>query len=53
MVEDGGQALLGRIQAQEAWRQRSSGELEERARAARVSVQGRNEAKGKWVRVGT
>jgi hypothetical protein len=30
----------GRIRAQEAWRRGSSGELEERVRVARVSVQG-------------
>jgi hypothetical protein len=31
------------IRAQEAWRRGSSSELEELVRAARVSVQGRNE----------
>jgi hypothetical protein len=38
-----------RVQVQGVWRRGSSGELEERARAARVSGQRRNErGRGKW-----
>jgi hypothetical protein len=43
-----------RIRAQGAWRRGSSGELEERACAARVSGQRRNEqGRGKWGCAGT
>jgi hypothetical protein len=43
-----------RVQAKEAWRRGSSGELEKRVRAARVSGQRRNErGRGRWGCVGT
>jgi hypothetical protein len=43
-----------RVRAQEAWRRGSSGELEKRVRAARVSGQRRNmRGRGRWGCVGT
>jgi hypothetical protein len=62
VMPDSGRARSGmvvdlyrpRIRAQGAWRRGSSGRLEERVRAARVSVQGRNErGRGRWGCAGT